>query len=55
MLVPLLAALVAVLIADTRHEYIVIAGFVALSAVVWVVWRVIDGVAMRRQRRSLEP
>ena len=55
MLVPLLAAVVALLIADTRHEYLVVAGFIAVSALVWVVWRVIDGVAMRRQRRSLEP
>ena len=55
MLVPLLAALIAVLIADTTHEYVVVGVFVALSGVVWVVWRVLDGVAMRRQRRSLDP
>ncbi|QWC84652.1 hypothetical protein KLP28_13925 [Nocardioidaceae bacterium] len=54
MLVPLLAALLALLIADTRHDYIVVGSFVAITAVVWVAWRVVDGIALRRQRRSLE-
>ena len=53
MMVPLIAALIALLIADTRHEYLVVGGFIAVSVVVWVIWRVVDGIAMRRQRRSL--
>ena len=55
MLIPISAALIALFVADTTHEYLVVAGFIAVSVLVWGIWRVIDGVAMRRQRRSLEP
>ena len=54
MLIPLMAGVLALVIADSGRDYFVAGAFIVGSFVVWCVWRLVDGAVTKEQRSSLD-